>query len=115
MELNILESDMLIDIYDADMLPGMSFEIENYKLIEEDPKGKRQEFAFYLGKLKRLGFIKYEEKEAFLKHGSLNTKYNNNVTLIYGNKIHIDSKGIKLVERYNYSDSEIKRTIYKCG
>ena len=67
MELNTLESEMLIDIYDADMLPGMSFEIENYKLTEEDPKEKKHEFAFYLGKLKRLGFVKYEEKEAFLK------------------------------------------------
>ncbi|HEY8891760.1 MAG TPA: hypothetical protein VIM70_16095 [Clostridium sp.] len=111
MELNILESEMLIDIYDADMLPGMAFEIENYRLTEEDKKGRQQEFAFYLEKLKRLGFVKYEEKEAFLKVGNVNSKYNNNVAMIFGDKIHIDSKGIKLVERYNYSNSEIKRKI----
>jgi len=111
MELNILESEMLIDIYDADMLPGMAFEIENYRLTEEDKKSRQQEFAFYLEKLKRLGFIKYEEKEAFLQVGSVNSKYNNNVAMIFEDKIHIDSKGIKLVERYNYSDSEIKRKI----
>ena len=55
MELNTLETEMLIDIYDADMLPEMPFEFENYKLIEEDPKNKKQEFAFHLKKLKRLG------------------------------------------------------------
>ena len=98
MELNTLETEILIDIYDADMLPGMTFEIENYKLKEEDPKDKKQEFAFYLGKLKRLGFVKYEEKEAFLKGGTRSIKYSNNVTMICEDKIHIDSKGIKLVE-----------------
>ena len=115
MELNTLEGEMLIDIYDADMLPEMPFEIENYKLTEEDPKKKKQEFAFYLKKLKRLGLIKYEEKEIFVKGGSHSTKYNNNVTIICEEKIHIDSKGIKLVERYNYSNSEIQRKIYRFG
>ena len=115
MKLNTLESEMVIDIYDADMLPGMSFEIENYKLTEEDPKKKKQEFAFYLGKLKRLGFVKYEEKEAFLKDGIRSTKYNNNVAMIYEDKIHIDSKGIKLVEWYNHNNSEIQRQVYRCG
>ena len=108
MELNTLESEMLIDIYDDDMLPEMPFEIENYILTEEDPKKKQQEFAFHLKKLKMLGLIKYDEKEAFVKGGSRSTKYNNNVIRIYEDKIHIDSKGIKLVERYNYSNSEIK-------
>ena len=98
MKLNILENQILIDIYDVDMAPGMSFEIQNYKLTEEDPKEKKQEFAFYLERLKRLGFIKYEEKEAFLKAGSHSTKYNNNVAMISGDKIHIDSEGAKLVE-----------------
>jgi len=108
MELNTLESEMLIDIYDADMLPEMPFEIENYKLIEEDPQMKKHEFAFYLKKLKSLGLIKFEEKEVFVKGGSHSTKYNNNVTIICEDKMHIDSKGIKLVERYNYSNSEIR-------
>ena len=115
MKLNTLESEMLIDIYDADMFPGMLFEIENYKLAEEDIEKKKQEFAFYLGKLKRAGFVKYEEDEAFLKGGSCSAIYNNNVTIIYEDKIHIDSKGIKLVERYNYSNSEIQRKVYSCG
>jgi len=115
MELNYLESEILIDIYDADMLPGMPFEIENYKLIEEDPKKMKQEFAFYLGKLKRLGFVKYEESEAFLKIGIRSTKYNNNVAIICEDKIHIDSKGIKLVERYNHSNTEIQNEEYRCG
>ncbi len=115
MELNTLESEMLIDIYDADMLPGMSFEIENYNLTEEDSKDKKQEFASYLGKLKKLGFVKYEEKEAFVKCGSRSPKYNNNVVMICEDKIHIDSKGIKLVELYNYSNSEIQRKLYRCG
>lgn len=114
MQLNTLESELIIDIYDADMLPEMSFEIENYKLTEEDPKNMKQEFAFYLKKLKRLGFIRFEEKEAFLKSGISSTKYNNNVSMIYGEKIHIASKGIKLVEWYNHSSSEIHR-VYRCG
>ena len=113
MELNALESEILIDIYDTDMLPGMSFEIDNYRLLEEDEKDKKQEFAFYLGELKRLGFIKYEEKEAFLKSGSRSTKYNNNVTMICEDKIHIDSKGVKLVERYTYINTEDQRKIYR--
>ena len=74
MELNTLEREMLIDIYDADNLPGMSFEIENYQLTEEDEKDKRQEFAFYLGILKKSGFIKYKEDEAFSKSGTKATK-----------------------------------------
>jgi hypothetical protein len=115
MELNALEREMLIDINDADMLPGMSFEIEEYKLTEEGEKEKKQEFAFYLKKLKKLGFIKFEEKEAFLKDGSYSSKYNNNVTMICEDKIHIDTKGIKLVEWYNYSNSEIQGEIYKCS
>ena len=115
MELNTLESQMLIDIYDADMLPEMPFEIENYKLTEEDPKKKKHEFAFYLKKLKKLGFIKYKEKEAFSKCGSYSIKYYNNVTMICGDKIHIDFKGIKLVERYIYSDSEIQSKTYRFG
>ena len=108
MELNTLESEMLIDIYDNDMQPDMPFEIENYRLIEEDPKKKIQEFASYLKKLKTLGLIKYEEREAVVKGGSRSTKYNNNITIIYEDKIHIDSKGLKLVEGYNYNHSEIK-------
>lgn len=98
MELSKLENQIIIDIYDADMLPGMPFEIQNYKLEEKDPHDKKQEFAFYLGKLKRLGFIKYDEKEAFLKGGSCSIKYNNNVAKVCEDKIHIDSEGIKLVE-----------------
>ncbi len=97
MKLSKLENEMLIDIYDVDM-PGMSFEIQDYKLTEEDPKEKKQEFAYYLEKLKKLGLIKYEEKEAFLKDGARSAKYNSNVARICGDKIHIDSKGIKLVE-----------------
>ncbi|MBU3191337.1 hypothetical protein K9O30_06830 [Clostridium bowmanii] len=111
MGLNELESQILIDIYEADMLPGMSFEIENYKLTEKDPKNKNQEFAFYLGKLKRLGFVKYEEKEAFLKAGIASTKYNNNVAMICEDKIHIDSKGIHLVEWYYHGNSETQRQL----
>ena len=105
MKLNTLESEMVIDIYDADMLPEMPFEIENYKLIEEDPKKKKQEFAFYLKRLKRLGLVIYEEKEAFTKSGSYSTKYNNNVIIIREDKVHIDYKGIRLVERYIYRNS----------
>ena len=115
MELNTLESEMLIDIYDADMFPEMPFEIENYKLTEEDPKNKKHEFAFYLKNLKRLGLVKYEEKEVFSKGGSHSTKYYNNVTIICEDKIHIDSKGIKLVERYNYSNSAIQSKMYRFG
>ena len=54
MELNALESEMLIDIYDADMMPEMPFEIENYILAEEYPENKIQEFVFHLKKLKKL-------------------------------------------------------------
>ena len=36
MELNKLESEMLIEFYDTDMLPEMPFEIEYCKLIEKD-------------------------------------------------------------------------------
>lgn len=108
MELNTLESEMLIDIYDADMMPEMPFEIENYRLAEEYPENKIQEFVFHLKKLKKLGLIKYEERVTFVKSGSYSSKYNNNVTRIYEDKIHIDSKGIKLVEGYNYSNSEIR-------
>ena len=111
MQLNRLESEMLIDIYDADMLPEMPFEIKNYILTEKDPKNKILEFAFYLKKLKRLGLIKFEEKEVFTKIGSLITKYNNNVIRIYEDKVHIDSKGIKLVERYIYNNSEIQENL----
>ena len=115
MGLNTLESQILIDIYEADMLPGMSFEIANYKLTEEDPKKKKHEFAFYLSKLKKLGFVQYEEKEAFLKDGITCTKYNNNVAMICEDKIHIDSKGIHLVEWYNNRNSEIQRQLPICG
>jgi len=115
MELNILESQLLIDIYDADMLPGMSFEMENYKLTEEDPKKMKQEFAFYLGKLKKSGFIKYEEKEAFLKNGIRSTKYSNNVAIIHEDKIHIDTKGIKFVECCNHNTSEIRIKMDICS
>ena len=98
MELSKLEKQIIIDIYDADMSPGMPFEIQNYKLEEIDPNDKKQEFAFYLDRLKRLGFIKYEEKEAFLKSGNCCEKHNNNVKWIYEDKIHIDTDGIKFVE-----------------
>lgn len=98
MELSKLENQIVMDIYDADMSPGMSFEIQNYKLDEQDPKDKKQEFAYHLGKLKRLGFIKYEEKEAFLKGGSISAKYNNSVRVVREDKIHIADEGIKLVE-----------------
>jgi len=115
MELSTLEREMIIDIYDADMFPEMPLEIENYTLIEEEPKMKKQEFAFYLNKLKKLGLIKYKEKVAFAKGGSRNDKYNNNVTIICEDEIHIDYKGIKLVERYIYSNSKVRRKVYKFG
>lgn len=100
MELSILENEMLIDIYDDDMMPEMPFEIENYRLTEEDPQKQKQEFVFHLMRLKMLRLIKYEEGEAFVKGGNRSTKYNNNVTIIFEDKIHIDSKGIKLIEGY---------------
>ncbi|MEK6263484.1 MAG: hypothetical protein N2B06_01675 [Clostridium sp.] len=115
MELNTLEREMLIDIYDADNLPGMSFEIENYKLTEEDEKEKNQEFAFYLGKLKKLGFIKYKEDDAFSKSGIRSIKYNNNVTIVYEEKVHIDYKGTKLVELYNYNNAESQKEMFICS
>ena len=98
MELNKIEKQILTDIYDVDLSLGMPFEIQNYILTESDPKEKKQEFAYYLARLKELGFIKYEEAEAFINSGIHSIKYNNNVDVIYGDKIHIDSKGIKLVE-----------------
>jgi hypothetical protein len=111
MELNTLENQILIDIYEADMFPGMSFEIANFNLKEEDKKKQTQEFAFYLVKLKRLGFVQYEENEAFINGGNISTKYNNNVAMIYEEKIHIDSKGVDLVEWYNHQNSEIQRQV----
>ena len=98
MELSTLENQMLMDIYCADMEPGMSFEFEDYKLTEEDPKEKNKEFSCCLAKLKRLGLIKYEDSETFLNGGSYSSKYDNNVVMICEDKIHIDSKGIKLVD-----------------
>ncbi|MCJ7688714.1 MAG: hypothetical protein MUO60_05265 [Clostridiaceae bacterium] len=115
MELNTLEREILIDIYDADNMPGMSFEIEEYKLTEEDENLKKQEFAFYLGKLKKSGFIKYKEDEAFSKSGIRSTKYNNNVTIVNEDKIHIDSKGEKLVELYNYNTAENQNEMFICS
>ncbi|MGH4117501.1 hypothetical protein [Clostridium sp.] len=115
MELNTLEREILIDIYDADNLPGMSFEIEDYKLTEEDEIQKKQEFAFYLGRLKKLGYIKYKDDEAFSKSGIRSAKYNNNVTIVNEDKIHIDSKGIKLVELYNYNTTENQKEMFRCS
>ena len=112
MELTTLEYQMVIDIYCADMEPGMCFEFEDYNLTEVDPKEKNQEFSFHLAKLKRLGLIKYEESEALLKGGNYSTKYDNNVAMICEGRIHIDSKGIRLVDRLeiqrkNYNTIEI--------
>ena len=113
MELTTLENQMLMDIYYADMEPGMSFEFEDYKLTEEGPNEKNHEFSCCLAKLKRFGLIKYEESEAFLKGGSYSSKYGNNVVMIFEDKIHIDSKGIKLVDmienqRKKYKMSSIR-------
>ena len=112
MELNTLEIEILIDIYDSDMLPGMAFEMENYKLKEKELKDKKHEFAFYLENLKKFSYIKYDEKEAFLKCGIVSKKYNNDVTMICEDKIHIDSKGIKLVEFFNL---KTQSEMYRCG
>ena len=98
MELNKLETQMLIDIYDADMTAGKSIKILDYELTEKDPKEKTQEGAFYLGKLQRLGFIDYDEEKAFICGGWQNTKYKNNVIMIWGERLHITPKGIELVE-----------------
>lgn len=111
MELNKIENQIIIDVYDADMSPGMSFEIQNFKLEEKELNDKKQEFAFYLGKLKRLGFIKYDEKEAFLKGGSRSIKYNNNVKKVCEEKIHIDSEGIKLVEESKRTYNKVKKEL----
>ncbi|MGV8983284.1 hypothetical protein [Clostridium sp.] len=112
MKLNTLEIEILIDIYDADMLPGMAFEMENYKLKEKELKDKKHEFAFYLENLKKYSYIKYDEKEAFLKCEIVNNKYNNNITMIFEEKIHIDYKGIKLVESFNL---KTQSEMYRCG
>lgn len=114
MELNTLENEILMDIYDADMLPGITFDIQNYILKEESSIDKKQEFAFHLIKLKNLGYIKFEE-QVFLKSGNYSNKYNNNVTKIYEDKIHIDFKGINFVEWYISGNSEILTEMHKCG
>lgn len=78
----------------------------NYELTEGSPDGKKQEFAFYLAKLKRLHLIKYDEDRAFICGGFRHPKYKNNVVMIWGEYIHLTSLGIKLVEDAKKSATE---------
>jgi len=98
MELNKLETQILIDIYDSDMTVGKSIKIQDYELTEKDTKEKTHEVTFYLEKLKRLGFLSYDESRAFISGGWKNTKYKNNVIMIWGEQLHISPKGMELVE-----------------
>jgi hypothetical protein len=109
MELSQLETQILIDLYDADVTAGDSIDINKLQLTEKNPRVKPQEFAFYLGKLKGLKLIAYDEKEAFCYGGFRNLNYKNNVALVCGDKIHILGcpKGMKIVEE------AIKRQLFR--
>ena len=54
MELSVLESEMLIDIYDDDMMPEMPFEIENYRLTEEEPTKAETRICFPFNEIKNV-------------------------------------------------------------
>lgn len=98
MELSKLEVQILSDIYDADMSAKPAINFNNYELTETDTNERKQEFAFYLSKLKRLGFIEYEDNKAFSCGGWRSQKYRLNVLIFWSENIHIAFLGIRLVE-----------------
>ncbi len=113
MKLNKLETQILIDIYDADINFKNVVRITEYELTEVDPSERRQEFAAYLFKLRRLKLIKFDEDVAFFSCGWRSRKYNTNVVTFWGEYIHITNKGIEFAEKIRNSVNEKGRGIAK--
>lgn len=104
MELRQIEVQILLDIYEMDLNNEPTINKNDYELTERDNQTKTKEFAMYLIKLKRHGYIDFDEHKTFLTGGIINEKYKNNVLLIYPEKIQIKDKGIECAEN-------IKKTV----
>ncbi|MCY6485901.1 hypothetical protein OW763_16440 [Clostridium aestuarii] len=104
MELNTIETQILLDVYEADINFKEQININNYTLNETDKKERKHEFAAYLLKLKRLKYIDFDEEKTFIKGGCQSPKYHTNVIMFWTEYIHITEKGIKCVEN-------IKKTV----
>lgn len=93
-----LEKKLLTDIYENEFVSPKTISYTNYNLTEEDPFEKKQEFVFHLNKLKNLGFIKFDETEAFQNAGIRSTKYKSCVQMVWSDKLHTTTDGRNLVE-----------------
>jgi len=107
MELNKIEKQILIDIYEFDINHEKTIKRINYELVETNNHEKNQEFASYLLNLKRLKYIEFDEKATLFIGGQNSLKYYTCYCMFRTQNIHIKEKGIEFVKEVLKSDEKI--------
>ena len=109
--LNSIEVTILDYLYKRDYENNLELVISNsiLPLIETDVQQQSKEVGFYLEKLKRLNYLEFEGNP-FTSGGRSDSKYRNNIIMIWWDKIHITYKGRLLIEeiRQGFWDKVLK-------
>lgn len=100
MELESVEVDMLMGIYEMDKNNRSTISMKDYPLEEDNFFEQKQEFYSHLNNLRRLHYIEFQDKD-FIFGGQLSRKYGTNVQIISCDRIRITGKGISYVTRLN--------------
>lgn len=89
----------------SDLSVGKVSELSNFTdlLDTEDMSERVSELASYIKRLEEEGYV-HTSRQTFIEGGRLNSKYGNNVKIIYFDKIELTRKGINLVESGKLGD-----------
>lgn len=96
MEFNNVEKEILKAIYKKDT-DGGKVNFDELALTHEGKK-RNYELGFYLLKLERFGYLRFDG-DPFTKGGKPDEDYNNNIIMTWFDKIYITEKGIDAVNQ----------------
>lgn len=103
--LSKIEIQILDDIYKKDYENNLDLKIsiDLLPLNETNNDFKVKEAGYYLERLKRLNYLQFKEK-ALLRGGGDESKYNNNIHMIWWEDIYITYKGKRFIEEVRKSN-----------
>ncbi|WP_062231510.1 hypothetical protein [Fictibacillus sp. FJAT-27399] len=89
--MHALEKEILKALYNKNTNPTANHNLNELEFDEEGMQ-RRREIGFYLLKLERFSYIRFEG-EALTKGGQSDPIFKNNIAIIWWENIHITEKG----------------------